>query len=578
MINLYRLFLEKALDYGEKEAIRYRGQSFSYREVDERIRQISAFLRNNHISKNRYVIVYMENSVEAVCTLMAAAASGLVAVPLSKKTPGKRLLDIYVFYGVDAVLCDGKTELPAVCRMLDVSKADAATEGTILDNDDFICIFTSSSTGNPKGCMLKHDGIYNSICGKIDVLKLTPKDVIMQSMNIGFVASLWQMFAPLLLGGTLCIATDQECTNPWLLFQAAKEQRVTVMAVVPGLLKLYCESAKGKRQKIELTELRILVTTGQMITSGLVREYYSMYHIPLVNAYGQSECSDDTFHYRIPEDFENDFVPIGKPVHNFKVTIDTEEGNAAGELWIAGIGVIEGYLEEELLTAEKFVTKDNERYFRTGDLVRENEDGNYVFLGRLDNMIKVSGNRVYPEEVENYLSGMPGIGETALLKSEKGAVESLVLVYSGRESMEEKIREELSQRFPPYMWPATYRYVEKMPHNLSGKVDRKALKEIFAKEHSAGVPVSQPRAEHRVENLLKIIKNYIELKSEVVLADGWEKRSLVENDIDSMLFMRLAIELESQVDGLFSDEQLRMNCYLDMEDLAEQALKLHKAI
>lgn len=568
MINIYRQFLKQVAIKSTKEAIIEQDNNMTYSEVNDKIKRIAYYLKENDIQKNDKIIVYMENSANAVCTLMAISMIGAIAIPLSLKIPTKRLKEIYYDYDVVGVIYIGKNNELIGCNVLDVSRAKDMMLEEIVDNENFIFIFTSSSTGKAKGGILKQEGVWNSIQGKIEVLQLNEEDIFIQSMNIGFVASLWQMFTPLVLGAVLHIIPEEEYTNPYLLFQATERSRATVLTVIPSLLRLFCEYTKIHKKVLSLVTLKVIVTTGQMLPVGTVREYYSLYNIPLVNAYGQSECSDDTFHYRVPKNFEGKFIPIGKPVRNFKVMIDWKnQDEHIGELLISGVGVIERYVNDDMLTNERFVELRGRTYFKTGDIVQVNDDGEYVFLGRIDNMIKIRGHKVYPEEIESYLSNVDGVELAIVLDDEKAGEKFLEVIYCGEEHMEDKIKADLIQQFPEYMIPSKIHYLKNMPYNTSGKIDRQALKRNLKKIVNV---ISNNTIKEDREEISSIVKNYLEENSLVELNDDWQGKTFDENGIDSLLFMKIIIMLEEKLDVVFEDEFLLMGTYSNISDFLQK--------
>ena len=564
----YRQFLKQVAIKSTKEAIIEQDNNMTYSEVNDKIKRIAYYLKENDIQKNDKIIVYMENSANAVCTLMAISMIGAIAIPLSLKIPTKRLKEIYYDYDVVGVIYIGKNNELIGCNVLDVSRAKDMMLEEIVDNENFIFIFTSSSTGKAKGGILKQEGVWNSIQGKIEVLQLNEEDIFIQSMNIGFVASLWQMFTPLVLGAVLHIIPEEEYTNPYLLFQATERSRATVLTVIPSLLRLFCEYTKIHKKVLSLVTLKVIVTTGQMLPVGTVREYYSLYNIPLVNAYGQSECSDDTFHYRVPKNFEGKFIPIGKPVRNFKVMIDWKnQDEHIGELLISGVGVIERYVNDDMLTNERFVELRGRTYFKTGDIVQVNDDGEYVFLGRIDNMIKIRGHKVYPEEIESYLSNVDGVELAIVLDDEKAGEKFLEVIYCGEEHMEDKIKADLIQQFPEYMIPSKIHYLKNMPYNTSGKIDRQALKRNLKKIVNV---ISNNTIKEDREEISSIVKNYLEENSLVELNDDWQGKTFDENGIDSLLFMKIIIMLEEKLDVVFEDEFLLMGTYSNISDFLQK--------
>ena len=182
-------------------------------------------------------------------------------------------------------------------------------------------IYTSGSTGVPNGVLLHHRGVINHAFTKIKELELGKDDVFCHNLSIGFVASIWQFFSPLFLGAVLHIYPGDIITNPYELFSRVDCDHVSIVEVVPSSLNTYLALLEAGNVKIGLRRLRKLVLTGEKVSSSLVERFYKEYRLPLVNAYGQSECSDDTLHYKIPCTQGSGVVLLGTPANNTQVYI-----------------------------------------------------------------------------------------------------------------------------------------------------------------------------------------------------------------------------------------------------------------
>lgn len=187
--------------------------------------------------------------------------------------------------------------------------------------------------------------------------------------------------------------------------------------MIPQSLYAYISYIGSKHQKLPLPKMKQIILTGEKVDKVVVEKFYENYdHITLINAYGQSECSDDTFHYEIPQSFIDGDIPIGRPIPNIKYLILDENLNEVsngekGELCIGGVCLLQSYLNNQQLTNEKFVDVSGEFFYRTGDIVRLNLNNDVVYLGRADNQIKIRGHLVEPEEIEAHLNQIAGINQ-----------------------------------------------------------------------------------------------------------------------------------------------------------------------
>ncbi len=276
-------------------------------------------------------------------------------------------------------------------------------------------IFTSGSTGVPKGAMLTHRGLLNHLRARIASLDLTGKDVVAQTAPQIFDISIWQSLAALLVGGRVQIVRTEVVRDPVSLLEEADRERITVLEVVPSLLGAMLHAVDSYPR---LEALRWLIATGEALPPDLARGWHAIYpHIPLVDAYGPTECTDRVSQHlkRTPPGPSAVVTPIGRPLANIRLhVLDAALRplpiGAAGELFIGGTGVGRGYLGDPARTAEAFVPDPFEagaRLYRTGDLARLLPDGVLEFLGRRDHQVKIRGFRIEVGEVTAVVAEHP---------------------------------------------------------------------------------------------------------------------------------------------------------------------------
>ncbi len=261
-------------------------------------------------------------------------------------------------------------------------------------------IYTSGSTGRPKGAMVEQKGMLNHLYAKIEVLSLSAADTVAQTASQCFDISVWQFLAALLVGGSVQIYPDEVAHDPVALLEHVEEQRISILETVPSLLRAMLDST----QRPGLSKLRWLIPTGEALPVDLCRRWLQSYpSIPLLNAYGPTECSDDVTHYAIyePPAAESRSIPIGKAIPNIRLYVLDRYRQPVpigvnGELYVGGIGVGRGYRNDPQRTAEAFVEdpfsrEAGARLYKTGDLARYPPDGNLEFLGRVDFQVKLRG-------------------------------------------------------------------------------------------------------------------------------------------------------------------------------------------
>ncbi len=355
-------------------------------------------------------------------------------------------------------------------------------------------IYTSGSTGQPKGVMIEQRGMINHLYSKIADLDLGAEDTLAQTASQCFDISVWQLLSPLVMGARVHVFPDAILRDPVAFFQQIQSQRITLLEMVPSLLEVTLETWQSRDVEHfpPLPDLRWLLLTGEALPPELTRAWFLRYpRIPLLNAYGPTECSDDvaTAALREPLPLSTIHTPIGGPVANIRLYVLTPllepvPVGAVGELYVGGIGVGRGYWNNVARTAETFLpdpfsTQVGARLYRTGDKVRWLANRQIEYLGRLDSQIKLRGYRIELGEIEAVLSGHPAVRQAVLLLREDRTGEKHLVAYvvavQGQRPEVTLLRQFLRQRLPEYMVPTSFVFLDAIPLSANGKVDRLAL-------------------------------------------------------------------------------------------------------
>jgi fengycin family lipopeptide synthetase D len=481
-------------------AVVFENRMLTYRESNERSNRWAQRLEQEYnVVQDRIVGLYLQRSLEMVIAVIAILKAKAVCMPVNPPCPKERLRGMCTDSGASVVLrskeldCSGcfddRVAVVDFQQPAKVIHCEATGTGKSVGycrpRDPVWLIYTSGSTGRPKGVMLNHSGIVNHAYTKIRELGARQHDIFSHSLSISFVASIWQIFSPLFIGALLRIYPGDIISDPYELFKQAHNHDVTLLEVVPSLLNAYLKLLESGILPIPLTALKLLLLTGEPVLPSLVNRWVKKYNIKLINAYGQSECSDDTLHYRIPSHTETMVIPIGKPSNNTQVYVlgmggELQPVGALGELYIGGDGLALGYLNRPELTAEKFVPnpfRQKERMFRTGDFVRWLPDGNIEFKGRIDHQVKIRGFRVELGEIESHLLKHEQIKEAVVIARNNRLDEKYLCAYIVPEMGIDipELRESLLSKLPDYMIPAHLMLLDSIPLTPNGKIDRKAL-------------------------------------------------------------------------------------------------------
>ncbi|MGY2180315.1 non-ribosomal peptide synthetase [Pseudomonas agarici] len=351
-------------------------------------------------------------------------------------------------------------------------------------------IYTSGSTGLPKGVMVEQRGMLNNQLSKVPYLALSEADVIAQTASQSFDISVWQFLAAPLFGGRVDIVPNAIAHDPQGLLAHVQRQRISVLESVPSLIQ-----GLLAQERVSLDGLRWLLPTGEAMPPELAHQWLLRYpQIGLVNAYGPAECSDDVALFRV--DLAStcaSYLPIGTPTDNNRLYLldgadELVPLGAVGELCVAGTGVGRGYVGDPLRTAQVFVPNPfgaaGERLYRSGDLARRRSDGVLEYIGRIDHQVKIRGYRIELGEIEARLHEQPEVREAAVGVQEgingKHLVGYLVALDTAPNPREclDRIKQRLRAQLPEYMVPLHWLWLERLPLNANGKLDRKALPDL----------------------------------------------------------------------------------------------------
>ncbi|MGL6342698.1 MAG: AMP-binding protein, partial [Waterburya sp.] len=384
-------------------------------------------------------------------------------------------------------------------------------------------IYTSGSTGLPKGAMIRHSGAINHIFAQYDALELTENFTFLQSAPASSDISVWQFLAPLLIGGKTIIVDTETVCDPSKLFQTIQQEKITLVELVPVVLKSLLEYVSGLSPEVKtLPCLQWLMVTGESVSVDLVNDWLKLYPtIPVVNAYGPSEASDDITQAIIdqPLPANQRTVSIGKPLANLNLYILDSKLQLVpigvpGEICVSGYGVGVGYWRNQEKTQASFLPNpfpeiakplpgvETDLLYKTGDLGRwlpalkdtpirgqaASHNGNIEYLGRIDNQVKIRGFRIELGEIETVLSQHPEI-ETAvviILADDLGDKTLVAYVVPKNSSLVNnselilQLRQFLEDRLPKQMIPSALMSLPSLPLTPSGKIDRQALPKLEA--------------------------------------------------------------------------------------------------
>ncbi|MCP3144849.1 non-ribosomal peptide synthetase, partial [Pyxidicoccus xibeiensis] len=514
------LFEEQAERTPDVIAVRYQDVALSYRELNLRANRLAHYLMDKGVGPETVVALLAERGSDFLVSMLGIFKAGGAYVPLDPKHPPHRISQVMGQSGASLALC-GRELLPLLATspsaeghtyVLEEALAAVAPEvnpppRATPANLAYV-IFTSGSTGLPKGAMVEHRGMLNHLYAKVKDLGLTSSDVVAQTASQCFDISVWQFLNALVVGGCTHVFGDEVAHDPALLTRALEEHAITIVETVPSLLRAMVEGVEAPDAwRPKLARLRWMVPTGEALPPAVCRRWFALWpEIPLLNAYGPTECSDDVTHHPMRATPTTVNTPIGRAVANMRLHLLDAEGQPVpvgvpGEVYVGGIGVGRGYLMDAVRTAEVFLPDvfsdvPGARMYRTGDLARWLPGGDIEFLGRVDFQVKVRGFRIELGEIESALLAYPDVREAVVVAREDVPGQKRLVAYvsakPGHTLEVARVRTALKEKLPEYMVPAAFVVLEALPLTSNGKVDRKALPAPEAATEEAR-PYTAPR-------------------------------------------------------------------------------------
>ncbi|ADP82524.1 amino acid adenylation domain-containing protein [Pseudofrankia inefficax] len=495
--------------------------TLTYAELERRADAVAARLRATGVGPEVTVGVCVPRSAALTVALLGVLRAGGAFVPLESGWPDRRLVAVAGGAGIAAVLTGPGVTLPDLPAAdpadapptgnVPVIRLDAAGRpvdpaaptptpapgpdlGVDMENLAYV-IYTSGSTNEPKGVMVRHQAICNRLRWQADLLGLTAADVLLHEAPLGVDISINEIFLPLTTGARLVVAPPRAGGDPGALLEIIREQAVTFCYVGTSLL-----GAMLDRQEAAAAgrSLRHVWCGGEVLPDELYRRFQDRWDARLVHGYGPAEAtigvSCRVFEPGVPEAR----VSIGRPNPNTTIRILDDEYNpvpvgAVGELFVSGLPLARGYLNDPRRTADRFVpdpfSQDpGARMYATGDLARFRADGEIEFVGRVDNQVKIGGFRVELEEIEDVLARHPGVRQAVVVLATGPTGTDELRAYHVRQGgavqpEPDALRTWLAERLPRHMVPEVFVPLTELPLTAAGKIDRRAVAAL-APSHS----------------------------------------------------------------------------------------------
>jgi amino acid adenylation domain-containing protein len=466
-------------------------------------------------------------------------------------------------------------------------------------------IYTSGSTGNPKGAMNTHRGIVNRLLWMQETYGLTGQDNVLQKTPYSFDVSVWEFFWPLISGARCVVAPPKSHRDPSELVNLINAHAITTLHFVPSMLNAFLQEPESQT----CMSLKRVFCSGEVLVPELQDRFFELFNAELHNLYGPTEAAVDVSYWDCSNSRGTGRVPIGRPVANTQLYV-LDQGlrpvpiGVCGDLYIGGVQVGRGYLNNQELTRQCFLDDPFARIFgnkiyKTGDIARFLATGALDFIGRSDYQVKIRGNRIELGEIEKALSQHSLVQECVVVASRENAASLRLVAYivpfSKEQPSASALRVFLMEKLPDYMIPSVFVCLDAFPHTTSGKIDRKALPKPEQSRQETGVLYSPPstKAEKRMADLWRqvlgaerigVSDNFFEIGGDslssvqlaLLIQKEFGTKVTATHVFQYSTIGSMTKHLESAVDGVLSFDDVKEKSEQRMGAIRRRKKTIHK--
>jgi amino acid adenylation domain-containing protein len=490
--SVIEMFIRQTVAAPSAIAVVDNTDKLTYGELARQSRALAVLLCERDVRRGDFVAVRTERPLNLLVALLGVIRAGAAYVPLNPDMPATRRNLVLRQSQATIIIADADVEQAR--REATEDGFTEVPERPVELGDAIYALFTSGSTGIPKGVVLEHRGISNILTWMAREYRFTKQDRVLQKTPSTFDASVWELFLPLIVGGTVVMAEPGGHRDPRYLVDAVRTHGVTTLQLIPSMLRHVLDHPDFAA----CSSLRHVFCGGEPLPRDLQRRFHDTLPVPLVNLYGPTETSVQILAWTCSPGDSYASVPIGRPIDNVTLhvlddTLAPVPDGTVGELFVGGPALARGYLNDSQQTARSFVPDpfraDQGRLYRTGDLVRRNSDGVFEYAGRQDEQVKINGQRVELGDIEFALRHYPGIEDAAVLTGPADHASTALVAYlrlgqepdaaAGGPPLDlADLRRHLAERLPSYMIPQQFRLTAVFPHSAHGKLDKSALAKV----------------------------------------------------------------------------------------------------
>ena len=573
--SIVDIFENYAKTIPNKTAVVFDGKSMTYAELNNYANALAKLLLEKNVIPGDCVGIYLDKSLEIIVAILAILKVNAIYMPIDIAYPKKRLDYILENSKTNLIITsyDYRKDLKYRINYINIDLQDSYYQMqhknsffSIPADSTAYVLYTSGSTGNPKGVMVTHQGVIRLV-KDTNYMKLNPNDKVLQAGSFVFDASTFEIWTALLNGLTLYLLKKDDLLNPDFFEAYINKHHINVMLLTTALFNKFCEENASMFHNV-----KYLLTGGEAIsTKHAIMAKQSNPRLKLINAYGPTENAVISTCYPINELPSGD-IPIGKTISGSTCYVVSKLGNLLpinipGELWVGGLGVANGYINNEALTNEVFISNPfaEGKLYKTGDLVRISKDGNIHFISRMDNQIKIRGFRIELGEITKCISSYENIKEVYTTINNINGENLICTYFSAKDTVSiDNLRNYLKSYLPIYMIPACFMQVDSLPLNINGKVDKKALPAPI---------INVAGTENFVEPKDELEKSIVEILSNLLHLDKISMDSAFLNiGGDSLLAINLSLDIYNKFGTKLSVQDI-----LESKDITEIANMVKKS-
>lgn len=471
-------FRQQVSKHPNREAVVFEDIRLTYLELDQLSSQLAHLLIREHTpAPDQLIALRLQRSHWMVVAILGVLKTGAAYLPIDTQLPEQRLE--FILHDSQALTC---IDTAWIRRFEDLrAELPVHPPAIVIQPDHLIyCLYTSGSTGLPKGVLMEHRALSDRLYNMWIENDFGENEVILQYASYTFDVSVSEILMPLAWGAKLVGCPSETLYSPMQLLSLIERENITSLHFVPSVLQelLHFMKSREEYSRKQIASIRRILAAGEELPTHLVSNWYRFTCIPLINNYGPTE----TYYIsRYLTQKEDDLIPIGKPISNAGFFILNEEQQLVptgmpGEICLGGSSLARGYLNRPELTTQKFIPhpfQKGQRIYRSGDLGRWLPDGNIQYLGRMDDQIKLNGMRIELGEINALSNRLPGIQQAVVFDQKLSDNQTTLVLYVMGSLSDQDIKQALAEKLPAYMVPSYIVRMDHFPLTPNGKLNKK---------------------------------------------------------------------------------------------------------